>query len=389
MPELLAKLLSLATFCLPQTTPQTPDFFKAQICNNVLTILPDLEVSPLAVFIDSQQDQNWRLWPEVYENQDTLKIVRFNDFDWLINHGDLPDTQRASLMEQALQLPKYQNSINDKELFMLWKEETIQTAKTSPWFFWVTREPDYLSHISHLLKNRLHIFAKNKERSLRSEKYYLIKHAYGIFFTMWAFNHVLENAARASAWSAAIKAAEASKNNFSWEEASDIAWNSAGDFTEETADSAAWFIATKAAEKATRELVEHNILYKAQYGASAEIEDTVKLHKKKLTEITTQVTLKNANYPEDIGKLAYRSAEKVWLLCFLKNFDSIIERSYIETIKNIPDSDLIDDIFVSSHKWKAFKSRFFEQIPREAKQFLEPWFDEIDTIVSRLEGLEV
>ena len=387
MQDLLIKILSLTSFCFPFAHSNTQEVFDQEASGNLIELLPSFEISPLSVFMDKKGVKNWALWSDVFEKQKTQCIVGFNDFNWLLKYGDLTETQKAVLMEHALHLPEYREYIMDHDLFKLWDEETIKIVNNFPNFFWTKREPCYLMQISHLLANRLHLFLEKKEKSLGANKDSWIRHANSIFLLMGSFNAIEQKAVMETSWKAAKKAARVAKSRCSWEEACDIYWELAEDTAEKTAHSAAWFTAVKAAEDANRELVEINILYEAQKEIEAGINGIVDPAKQALTQFAMEIVLKNAKYPEEIGKASYRNLEKIWFLHLLKNFDDVAEEAYEESMKHISLSDL-NNVFESRHRWNEFKSRYFQKLPNQAKHFLEPWLYELDFIVRTIEAFD-
>ena len=89
--------------------------------------------------------------------------------------------------------------------------------------------------------------------------------------------------------------------------------------------------------------------------------------------------------PEQIGVVAYRVAEKVSLLYFLKNSDAILAKAYDASISEMPN-DPRDNIFESPQSWKKFKTKYFKKLGGQSKHFLYPWLNELDRIAEEISG---
>ena len=215
-------------------------------------------------------------------------------------------------------------------------------------------EPAYLKKGSKLLTEKVQNFSDQKLGKL-STREHLTKHAQSLIFTMYAFNYPASEAAKYNAKDAALHlrtchcaAIRASKDAV-WYQASSVAWNAC-----------------------------HAIFGLPKYynpdgccsSAAAFVSDSVY----------------KAKPDKNIESVLYRVAEKYSWGFYLKNIDSILEKSYTHATSLIEEPR--DSIFESVDSWTAFKHKYFSKLDQKSQKFLNPWLTELDRVADMIENAQ-
>ena len=286
-----------------------------------------------------------------------------------------------------------------------WKEEALTAALNE-------REPSYLPKISDNLGEQLKLFNRNKLETLQTKEN-LSKHAYTLLFTMRAFKSVFvypaaDSIANAAADAAAKIAANAAAdpNNFprlrqdsyanrqhaaklgatinaarhtSQEIARKLAWKSAW----VAARNAAWYPAWEAAWEAVEEAACEPAGQAAWEAAGEAIWEL-------LGNATWDAVCEDTwegKTPIEIGRIAFREAEKASSFYFLQKFDYVLGKTYGASMEKLTDCPK-ENIFDSLESWNSFKAKHFGNLNKQSVHFVQPWLDELDSVVDKIELLE-
>lgn len=281
-------------------------------------------------------------WHEAYEQELLPDIIDFNDIVFLMAHLKEQQDQQTALQYQVLFIPKVFNKLDTKYMPIFWNSETMEAALED------NREPAYMNVISNSLEKKIRKFSEEKLKTLNT-KAGLTNHAHSVFLIMIAYNH--------SAKLAAVSAAKSATKAASKSAAKSAARSAALDNLQSTSDDLGDFEMSK---NAAIDCAKH------------------------FAKSTVRSASRSGKSPQEIGRLSYRVAEKITLLHYLKNFESITKGSYQEKIKEmVPGSKAT--VYQSIGSWNHFKAQFLEDIRDDARHFLDSWLKEIDRIVVMIE----
>ena len=313
-------------------------------------LMPQMEINPYSVVVKKKKnnapERVW--WHEVKENKSRWwSILPFVTSWKFMGFNDLPGLVRFEHDSFKEIFNTYFETKKEE-----WNQEAVQAALDND------KEPSYLKDFSNLVEPILENFIESKKLETQT-KASLTKHAYSLLLTMNGYN----NAAGSAAGSAARFAA----GDAAWDAAGDAAWDAAWD--------AAGFAAGSAALDAARSAAGFAAGFAAGDAAGS------------AAGFAARSAAKEGKSTQEIGRVAYRIAEKDSQLYFLKNFSSITEKTYMAAFEKMTENPTIN-IFESSDSWNAFKSRYFPNIRADAEHFLKPWITQLDKIVAEIEALE-
>ena len=97
---------------------------------------------------------------------------------------------------------------------------------------------------------------------------------------------------------------------------------------------------------------------------------------------------------EQTGMAVCLYAQKEIMVYFIKNFDALAGYAYKQSLRSMPKDPnrlryiesgiTIENIFESSQTWEAFKSKYFN-VGKEVKHYIDPWLQELDRMVEKME----
>lgn len=132
--------------------------------------------------VNNNQQESWKHWNFAYQFDEISHITDFKDINWLLSQ-DLPKLEKMSMLEHAVTLPQCLRIIDIKYLFSLWESEDLAASIEE-------REPNYLFKLSQILEIQLRNFVTENVIELNSKEL-LIKHAFGLLYSMRLYNAVI------------------------------------------------------------------------------------------------------------------------------------------------------------------------------------------------------
>lgn len=230
------------------------------------------------------------------------------------------------------------------------------------------KEPPYIKTISKLLEIKVRKFSERKLQQVYTPEELLL-HSYNLLFTMAAYNSSSKFLADDAAFEVGQDVAEQAGKVVALHFAEELARNAVEKISWSIARSVSWNIEKFFINKDAKATV-----LNASYLA---------FHESKRKSIRSEGTL---------GRIVYRVAEKTSLLYFLKNFDSIVERSYQVCLAKINKYRLNLNWYTSRKEWFKYRRNnfYFEeevswywpyfQVKKGSKYYLTPWFKELDRL---------
>ena len=321
-----------------------PHCAKSEI-HPIYHLMPQFEINLYSVKVkkDENTQPEWMWWHEALEQNLVSKIVDFGDPNWILTNEAVAPEQKELFQHRLLFLPETLNKVEAAILFRFWEKETINAVLEE------NREPRYLAAITNALALKVQNFVLENEAQFTSRS-----SLPRLFYAMIVY------------YQTAFLAAKESSDNATWNALSD-AEKSYGlgvfvDFLDVSGRFGELYMDWHQAYS-------HSFSGITSYFGISDSWDT-------------EACTKGGTFPEG-NTIAYRIAEKVSLLYFLKNFDDIMKRCF-NTSLNYYQNELSPEMFDSAISWKIIKSDFYI-LGQESRIFIEPWMTELDKLISKFE----
>ena len=234
-----------------------------------------------------------------------------------------------------------------------YQDEALEAARSHG-------EPAYAKTLSYLLAAKINKFSKEKLVDINSSVH-LTKHAYALLFAMKAYYSAAINRCRHVATFAAV--------NSSWDPT--------------------WYIARYFADSSARNASSYAAMYascNAVYSLAIDLdhEDFNDPINDEASAIACDAA-RNGRTPQEVGRIAHRVAEKVYLIYVLKIFNSELEKIYQASMVQMDQLPEFN-IFESFEVWSQFKSKHFDHLRDDARLFLRPWICALDHVALKIES---
>lgn len=377
-------LVAQVTMLVSITAPTKAD--EIDPCTLLFELFPQFDTCPLAVLIEEDDSQNWKLWHEVYENNDIARIIDYKDLAFLFK--SLPEKEQETLLEELKELNK---------IGIFWEQDTFAYSQAN----WPL-EPGYIEKISGLLKLRIQRFNAESEAKLEDNKSAWIRHGYSLLFTLnsyySAFFHTALNAVHELQDNGRLpgrNSPESTKVSFSslqqaWVHNFHLGFNARnfkhlenkplfsaiGIGIEMLFNKASYEQWQKSKEAASWSSY---WTYRSKFGS---LEDYA------IEAIEQAINKYSDASPEVQLKLAHRVSEKVVLLGTMISFNEDMIEVYDKSLQHLTGTLVKSDLERFADHWKQLRDNNLSRVKDDAKILFDPLVSELDRITDKITSLE-